>query len=91
MDNQELINSLSEHPALKKRVEEMLKIVRSSPEEIEFADTAEERIIEEGRHLNREALQAWADRQASIHSTRFEDRHKNTSKSGEKNSTGIAP
>lgn len=90
MDNQELINSLSRHPSLKKRVEEMLKIVESSPEEIEFADTAEECIIEEGRHLNREALQAWADRQASIRSMNFEDRHKNTRKSGKKNSTGIA-
>lgn len=90
MDNQELVDFLSRHPSLRERIEAMAQVVESSPEEIEFADTAEERIIVEGRHLNREALQAWADRQASIRSTRFEDKHANTSKAGKKNSSGTA-
>ena len=59
MEDKTLLQNLSKHPALKERLEKILEVVNS--EEIELADTAEERLIEEGRQFNREALQSWAE------------------------------
>lgn len=74
MEDKTLLQNLSKHPALKERLEKILEVVNS--EEIELADTAEERLIEEGRQFNREALQSWAEEQVEIQGVRFEQRHK---------------
>ena len=91
MDNQTLIDTLSKHPLLRKRIEAMLGVVEDSSGTVELADTAEERLIEGGRHLNKEALQSWSDNQAAKQASRFEARHKNMHKAGKKNCTGTAP
>ena len=47
-------------PCFKKAYGKILSVAVDINDRIELADTAEERSIEEGRHLNREALAAWA-------------------------------
>ena len=60
MDDKLFLEELSKHPALRKRMEKISSVAVDIHDSIELADTAEERLIEEGRHLNREALEAWA-------------------------------
>lgn len=90
MEDEVLLGLLSQNPALRQRIEGILRVAGNLQESIELADTAEEQLIEEGRHLNREALQAWASSKASQSATQFEKRHKSTRKDIKKNSIGTA-
>lgn len=90
MDDALFLKQLSKHPALRKRMESILSVAVDINESIEWADTAEERLIEEGRHLNREALEAWALNKVDQTGARFEKHHKNARKDVKKNSAGIA-
>ena len=91
MNDEDLLKTLSQHPVLRARVEKILGIAVDIDENIELADTAEERLIEEGRHLNKESLEAWATNKASQAAQRFEKKHKNVRKDVKKNSTGTVP
>ena len=64
MDDETLLNLLSMNPALRSRIESVLKVASNLDGSIELADSAEEKLIEIGRHLNREALQEWANNKA---------------------------
>lgn len=88
MDDKLLLEQLSKHPELRKRVENILNVAVDMNSGIELADTAEERLIEEGRHLNREALEAWAASKTSQIAERFETKHKNARKDVKKNFVG---
>jgi hypothetical protein len=90
MDDKLLLEQLSKHPALRKSVEKILRVAVDMNSGIELADTAEERLIEEGRHLNREALEAWAVNKTKQAAERFEIKHKNTRKDVKKKSVGTA-
>jgi hypothetical protein len=90
MDDELFLEQLSKHPALRKRMEKILSVAVDLDESIELADTAEERLIEEGRYLNREALEAWAKSKIDQTATRFEKKHKNARKDVKKNSAGTA-
>ena len=91
MDDKLFLEKLSKHPALRKRMESILNVAVDLDESIELADTAEERLIEEGRHLNREALEAWAVNKIDKNSENFEKKHKNARKDVKKNSIGTVP
>ena len=91
MDDKLFLEQLSKHPALRKRMEQILNVAIDINESIELADTAEERLIEEGRHLNREALEAWAANKINQTAVRFEKKHKSARKDIKKNSVGIVP
>ena len=88
MDDDLFLQQLSKHPALRKRMEHILSVAIDINESIELADTAEERLIEEGRHLNREALEAWAANKVCQTAARFKDKHKNARKDVKKSSSG---
>lgn len=88
MDDESLLKLLSKHPALRKRIEGILNVAEDSHESLDLADDAEERLIEEGRHLNREALQAWASNKSEKTTERFETKHKSAHKDIKKKSTG---
>ena len=90
MDDELFLQQLSKHPALRKRMEKILSVAIDINDSIELADTAEERLIEEGRHLNQEALQAWASNKMIQSAERFEKKHKNVRKDVKKNSVGTA-
>ena len=88
MEEDTLSQRLSKYPQLKKRVEHILDVVENSSGEIELADTAEACLIQEGRHLNQEALQCWADKQSAKKASCFEPRHHTVQKEGKKNFGG---
>lgn len=90
MDDELFLKQLSKHPALRKRMESILSVAVDMTDSIELADTAEERLIEEGRHLNREALEAWAANKIDQTTVRFERKHKYARKDIKKNSVGTA-
>ncbi len=60
MDDELFLTMLSKHPALKKRIEAILNVSEDLTDSLALADDAEDALIEHGRALNREALQAWA-------------------------------
>ncbi|MFZ2106710.1 MAG: ISKra4 family transposase, partial [Roseiarcus sp.] len=57
---------LEKHPDLRDRFASIVGAVENSEGNLEKADTAEERIIEEMRNLGREAMQGWAERQVEV-------------------------
>jgi hypothetical protein len=62
MSKKSIDERLKAHPILQGRIEAILEIVEDSAGEVERADEAERRMIEEVRQLGNEALQGWAER-----------------------------
>jgi len=60
MSDEALLNRLNGHPELRSRVESMLLVVEDEMGELQEADAAEMRLIEEMRRMGQESLQAWA-------------------------------
>ena len=54
---------LSAHPQLLSRIEALLNVVENSAGDIEQADLAEQRVIEEVRQIGQQALSSWAEGQ----------------------------
>lgn len=65
MSDEALLNHLNVHPELRSRVESMLLVVVDEKGELQEADAAELRLIEEMRRMGQETLQAWATGQAA--------------------------
>lgn len=57
---------LNRHPVLKNRVESLLNIIENSSGNIDTADNAEKRVVEELRQMGNEMLNDWASEQESI-------------------------
>ena len=51
---------LNKHPGLKKRINELLKIVENAQGDVQKANEAEQMVIEELRKMGNEALHSWA-------------------------------
>ena len=62
MSKKSIDERMKAHPMLEGRIEAILDIVEDSAGEVERADEAERRMIEEVRQLGNEALQGWAER-----------------------------
>ncbi len=58
---------LSVHPQLFERIEALLNVVENSAADLEEADLAEQRVIEEVRQIGQQALSSWAERQHQKH------------------------
>lgn len=56
-----LLQRLNEHPVLRARVESLLGVVENAAGDLEKADAAERRVIEELRQMGNEVLTAWAE------------------------------
>jgi hypothetical protein len=52
--------SLKEYPALRRRFQSILDIVKDTSATIDKADEAEQLLIDEIRHMGKEALHDWA-------------------------------
>jgi hypothetical protein len=76
MDDDVFLSRLNKHPALRKRMEAILSVAEDVTESLDLADDAEDSLIEHGRHLNREALQAWASNKVTQAANQFEKKHK---------------
>lgn len=88
MDDEVFLAHLNKFPALRKRMEEILNVAGDLTENLNLADDAEGALIENSRHLNREALQAWASNKANQAAAQFEKKHKKAHKDVKKNSVG---
>src|SRR5215207_5049233 len=58
---QSLEERLRHHPHLHARLSRLLDVVENSAGDVEKADEAERRVIEELRRLGQDALQGWAE------------------------------
>jgi PAS domain S-box-containing protein len=63
LSDEEFLAFLEKHPDLRDRFGSIVSAVENSEGNLKKADAAEERILEEMRHLGREAMQGWAERQ----------------------------
>jgi len=76
------------HPGLCDRMASIVSAVENSEGNLEEADAAEARLVEEMRLLGREALQGWAE--GRVEATEREVRlQSGMHRQGKKNSTGI--
>src|SRR5271155_3329126 len=66
LSDEEFLAFLEKHPDLRDRFASIVSAVENSEGNLKEADTAEERILEEMRHLGREAMQEWAERQVEV-------------------------
>lgn len=85
-----ILRGLNANPQIKNRIASLLAVVEDSAGDLQEADAAEMRLIEEIRRMGQEAMQAWAEGQVQ----RTEQAIRQTGKvqrEGKKNSTGIPP
>ena len=87
LSDAELIDRLNAHPHLRRRMESILSEVENEAGDLQLADAAELRVIEEMRQLGRETLTAWAQRQLSK-TTASLDEQRGIGRSGKKNFAG---
>ncbi len=76
------------HPQLKQRIEALLNVVENSAIDLETADLAEERVIEEVRQIGQQALTSWAERQHQKQLELLRSYHPQVRQHLKKNSTG---
>ena len=81
---------LSAHPQLLSRIEALLNVVENSAGDIEQADLAEQRVIEEVRQIGQQALSSWAEGQHQKQVSLLRKNHPSVRKHLKKNSTGTA-
>lgn len=78
------------HPQLLSRIETLLNVVENSAGDLEQADLAEQRVIEEVRHIGQQALSSWAETQHQKQVKLLRQNHPQLRKHLKKNSTGTA-
>ncbi len=88
MDATELANKLIENPELKKRVEQLIRIIENPNDETTLADIAEQQIIDELRKLGKDTLQRWATKQSLKSAQQLEKSVKTANKNIKKKSAG---
>jgi hypothetical protein len=85
---------LKHHPELKAKIETLLSVVENAQGDLEKANEAEQRVIEEIRQLGQAALQGWANWQNQVQSERFIKDNPKGHRTRQKNSTvtvGLEP
>ena len=87
LSDEEFWAFLEKHPDLRDRFASIVNAVENSEGNLKEADTAEKRIIEEMRHLGREAMQGWAERHVEVRNKKFVNNLRCIAKV--KNSAGI--
>ena len=90
LSDEELVRRLNAHPHLRHRIESVLSAVEDEAGELQEADAAEMRMIEEIRRMGQEALQAWAHRQVG-RSAQELARGGGVWREGKKNCAGTPP
>jgi len=85
-----LESRLNRHPQLRDRIDALLRAVEDAGGDLEKADAAERRMIEELRQMGNEALHAWAQRKLEKGVAKL-DKAAGICREGKKNSTGIRP
>lgn len=63
MDTKELVDKLNEYPSLKRRFEEMVRIIENTDGKTTRSDDAEQCVIDELQGTGKDIMQKWAERQ----------------------------
>jgi len=85
-----LLQRINRHPLLRARVESLLGVVEDAGGDLEKADAAERRVIEELRQMGNEALTEWA--RGGVEKCAAQAREAaDVCGCGKKNSTGTPP
>jgi hypothetical protein len=87
--SESLEERLQRHPGLKAKIEDLLGVVENAAGDVEKANAAEQRMIEEIQQLGQAALQEWAHRQNQQQTERFIETQPQAQRTRQKNSTGI--
>ena len=87
LSDQELLEKLNTHPALRERIGYLLLAVEDEAGDLKEADAAEMCIIDEMRQMGHESLTAWAQRQV-IKTTEELSQANSVWREGKKNSVG---
>jgi hypothetical protein len=87
LTDEALLAILDAHPSLRERIASMVSAVENADGMLKTADAIEERVVEEVRHLGREVIQSWAERQVAV-SERDIRQQPQTHRQGKKNSAG---
>ena len=85
-----LLQRIKRHPLLRARVESLLGVVEDAGGDLEKADAAERRVIEELRQMGNEVLTEWAQGGIDKCAAQAQEREEVRS-GGKKNSTGTRP
>jgi len=80
---------LEDHPELRAKFEELLKIVENADGQIELADEAEQRVVDELSGIGRAALHGWAIKQERTKATELGQLNPAAQKDRKKRFTGI--
>jgi len=88
-DSRSLEERLSCHPELHEKIEQLLRVVESTGDDLARADAAEQQVIETLRQMGQDALSAWATRRVGQTSLQ-NNADPALRPCGEKNSTGAA-
>jgi hypothetical protein len=79
---------LNRHPLLKARMEALLDIVENASGDLEKANAAEQRVIEELRQMGNEVLHGWAENQEHKKAQELEKSEKEVNHKEKKTSIG---
>ena len=89
MNDDELLARLQANPEVRAHLESTLRAIGDEQGELEDADAAELRLIDEMRRMGRASLNAWAQRKAA-HETERRHEAAGVWREGKKNSAGTA-
>jgi len=87
MTDEALVAFLRGHPDFRDRVASIARAMENADGDLGEADAAEERLVEEMRHLGREALQGWAEKRVKATERDIRQRP-SIRRQGKKNSAG---
>jgi hypothetical protein len=87
LSDETLLAFFQSHPHFRDRLASIVSAVGNQDGDLDEADAAEERLIEEMRLLGREAMQGWADKRVAA-TERDVRSQPGTHRHGKKNSTG---
>ena len=89
MKDDELLEKISNYPALRKRIAAIVQIAENEDDPVKTADEVEEKVIEAVRQLGRDLLLEWSLKQSSELNAAYE-KQEHMERDGKKNSTGTA-
>ena len=81
----------ADYPELLARFKQIADIVENTKGDVELANEAERRVIEEVRQLGKEVLQSWGRQQETRVSQRYSEQVKDVRRNGKKNCVGTVP
>lgn len=80
---------LKAYPRLKERIESIINVVENSEGNIEKANEAEQRVIEELRQMGNDILHGWSENQSRKKEKEIKEKNKDVNIHSKKNSIGI--